>query len=427
MVTLIFCLVAMYVAAVRFSPFPYWKTYWVLWQTLLQNNTPGIGLKPRLRQAGFLIKYLVMSPLWTFLWFLDNQLYPAHRTIQVRPVFIVGQPRSGTTFLHRTLAADDRNFTAIRHLEWRYPFICLQRMLEQTGIARRLAQKNYWTNTRDGQVAARMHPNKLSDWEEDGIFFEECFLHHFFVFFRFPYPDLLTYLDNFPGLPEPVQKKILQIHRQVIQKVLYLRGNDTACYLSKEVTSHNKFPGLRYLYPDAKFIFCLRPSNDFMSSLISLVEFSTKSKTGVDPRTLTDWEPAFLDRMQKDSRLLVRLCLETPDDQRAVLVFDRLSRDPDQAVRNVYDRFGLTLSSSYKAFLEKLNQDQKNRNRGYDYEQKQYPGFESFDRFVKQMSSTCCQPNGGMNNESRSHCRRSEKTIEAATARSPQLYEKPGI
>jgi hypothetical protein len=131
--------------------------------------------------------------------------------------------------------------------------------------------------------------------------------------------------------------------------------------------------------------------------------------------------------MQQDSQLLVRLCFETPDDQRAILVFDRFSRAPDQGVRNVYDRLGLTISPSYQVFLEKLNQDQKNRNRGYDYEQKQYPGFESFDRFVKQMSSTCCQPNGGINNESRSHCRRSEKTIEAATARSPQLYEKPGL
>lgn len=116
MVTLIFCLVV-YVAAGRFRLFSYWKTYWLLWRALLQNSTPEIGFKVRLRQAVFLIKYLVLTPLWTFLWFLDNHLYPAHRTIRVRQVFIVDLPRSGT---HRTLAADDRNFTAIRHLEWRY-------------------------------------------------------------------------------------------------------------------------------------------------------------------------------------------------------------------------------------------------------------------------------------------------------------------
>lgn len=388
MVILVFFLVVVIIATFRFSPFPYWKTYRVLWRMLLKNKTSGIGFKTRSRQVVFLVKYLVMSPLWTFLWFLDNHMYPAHRTIRVRPVFIVGQPRSGTTFLHRTLAADERNFMAIRHLEWRYPFICLQRVFEKTGIARRLAQRNYWTNTRAGQVAARMHPNKLADWEEDGIFFEECFLHHFFVFFRFPYPELLSYLDDFPGLPEQVQKKILMTHRQVIQKVLFLRGKDTAFYLSKEVTSHNKFPGLRYLYPDAKFIFCLRPSKNFMSSLISLVTFSTKSKTGVDPRTLADWESVFLERMQKDSRLLIGLCRETPDDQKAILVFDRLCRAPDQEIQNVYSRFGLTISPSYQVFLENLTQAQKNRNRGYDYERKQYSGFEFFDRFVQQMLST---------------------------------------
>ena len=234
-----------------------------------------------------------------------------------------------------------------------------------------------------------MHPNKLSDWEEDGIFFEECFLHHFFVFLRFPYPELLAYLDDFPGLPEHVQKRILKIHRQVIQKVMFLRGNsNTSCYLSKEVTSHNKFPGLKCLYPDAKYIFCLRPSKDFMSSLVSLVEFSTKSKTGVDPQTLPAWEPVFLDRMRKDSQLLIRLCRNTPTEQRAILVFDRLVRAPDEAVQNLYDYFGLSLPPPYRTFLEKLNHAQENRNRGYTYAKKQYPGFEPFDRFVKQMSST---------------------------------------
>jgi hypothetical protein len=115
-VTLIFCLVV-YVAAGRFRLFSSWKTYWLLWRALLQNSTLEIGFKVRLRQAVFLVKYLVLTPLWTFLWFLDNHLYPVHRTILVRQVFFVGLPRSGT---HRTPAADDCNFSAIRHLEWRY-------------------------------------------------------------------------------------------------------------------------------------------------------------------------------------------------------------------------------------------------------------------------------------------------------------------
>ncbi len=338
---------------------------------------------PRIKQGLFLFKYVFFVPLWGMAWLLDEFLYPGYKKCQVKPIFIMGQPRSGTTFLHRTLALDQDTFIAIKHIEWRYPFIWVQQILTRSSLARHLIQKNYWSNSSAGQKASRMHPNNLSDWEEDGIFFEECFLHHFFIFLRFPYPHLLSYLDDFQGLPQCVQKKILKTHNQVIQKMIYFRGSPGQYYLSKEVTSHNKFSSMLQRYPDAKFIFSFRSSNGFMNSLIALVRVSTQSKIGVDPMDIPHWESAFINRMQKDSDFLVDFCEEKIEKHRQVrIMFNRFTKDLVFSISHIYGKLGLDMSKEYIEQLNHLHQGQTRRNKGYDYEKNTFQGFEKFDKFV---------------------------------------------
>jgi len=377
-----------YVLAAIYAPFPYWRTYFILWRAVLFHQEPAICLRARAKQALLLVKYAVFLPIWALLWALDEIFYRRYKRATVRPVFIVGQPRSGTTFLHRTLAADGDHFIAIRHLEWRYPFICLHRFLARTGLERRLARRSYWSGTEAGAVAARMHPNRLSDWEEDGIFFEECFLHHFFVFLWFPYPHLLQHLDGFPGLPEKVQERILRTHGRVIQKVIYMRGGQNQFYLSKEVTSHNKFPRLLELYPQARFIFCLRPASEFMSSLLALVRCSTKSKIGVDPMRIPRWEPVILDRMQQDGLNLLALCQQRVEPARQTrILFHRLVSYPQWVMEELYEAWGLNMSSAYRQYLCDLQSRQEQRERGYEYEGNVYQGFADFDRFVRAVAA----------------------------------------
>lgn len=191
MIVIILLLLIIYVIGFIFSPFPYWKTYFTLWKYLLTSHSSVLNIRARIRQARFLAGYFFLCPLWTFLWYLDELLYPEYRKVQVKPVFIIGQPRSGTTFLHRTLADDRNNFVAVRHMEWRYPYISLQKLFHKFAFLKKSFQSSYWPDNTAGKLASKMHPNTLVDWEEDGIFFEECFLHHFFIFLRFPYPDLL--------------------------------------------------------------------------------------------------------------------------------------------------------------------------------------------------------------------------------------------
>ena len=388
---LVAAIAAVYGAGVLFSPFPLWRSYCRLWLNVFscRGSAASIPLGTRWRQARFLSIYLLSAPLITALWWLDELLYPGYRRKKVRPVFILGQPRSGTTLLHRTLATDEENFVAVRHIEWRLPFISVQKLLQWFPLAQRALQRSYWPSTPAGELASRMHPNKLGDWEEDGIFFEECFLSHFFLFLRFPCPDQLDHFDNFERLPRIARRRMLETHRRVIQKVLYLREEDGRRgrrYLSKEVTSHSKFPEILDLYGDADFVFSLRSADGFMSSLLALVRYSTMSKTGIDPMGLSGWQDAVVSRMQRDVKTLLQIIGKHADPEKSILLtYEDVKGDLAGSVRRIYDLLQLAPNADAARRLEEASGAQATRDRAYNYESCSFPGFEGYNGFVSRL------------------------------------------
>ena len=66
----------------------------------------------------FLLFFYAVWPLGTlvhwFCFFLDDVLFPGHKTQPIeKPLFIVGNLRSGSTFLHRLLSRDSETFTSL--------------------------------------------------------------------------------------------------------------------------------------------------------------------------------------------------------------------------------------------------------------------------------------------------------------------------
>lgn len=389
MITILISIFLLYFICFKLSPFPYWKTYFYLWKTLLLNKNSALSIKSRFNQSVFLMRYILFCPLWTFFWYLDEIFYSQYKQLDINPIFITGQPRCGTTFLHRALAADSEHFVAIKHFEWRYPFISLQKFLDFLGLTKIIFQKNYWSKTEAGKLAAKMHPNRLSDWEEDGIFFEECFLHHFFIYLRFPYPEIFEYLDNFPQIPNGVQNHMLNIHRKVIQKMLYYHNGRDKFYLSKEVTSHDKILSVLKMYPNAKFIVNVRSSADFLSSLLPLVRYSTKSKTGIDPLQIPYWESKIIGKMRKDCDLLIDACNNHIKNENQIKVsFKNLMIDVELCIKSIFDFLQIALSSEYHNYLKSLNQNQETRIKGYNNEKRLYKGFHRYDSFVTDIDLT---------------------------------------
>ena len=91
----------------------FWRTFYRSFFS--SKNTPARLVKKRFI---FLTLFYLVWPLgslmhWFFFW-LDDILFPAHKTQPIeKPLFILGNLRSGSTFLHRLLSRDSETFTSL--------------------------------------------------------------------------------------------------------------------------------------------------------------------------------------------------------------------------------------------------------------------------------------------------------------------------
>src|SRR5919108_1149865 len=91
----------------------FWRTFYRSF--FAHKNTPAQLTPKRLK---FLLFFYLIWPLgavmhW-FFFFLDDILFPAYKTQPIeKPLFILGNLRSGSTFLHRLLSRDSETFTSL--------------------------------------------------------------------------------------------------------------------------------------------------------------------------------------------------------------------------------------------------------------------------------------------------------------------------
>lgn len=381
----VFIVLLVWIGVVVAAPFPYWPAYFSIWQHILFDPEPSVDFQARLKQANYLLKYTLQLPLIALCWWLDDVLFPGYRQLNIlTPVFIVAQPRSATTFLHRTLAADEQNFFSIRLLEWRYPSILLQKLFQATGFLERMSQVNYWGNSGQAELAEKMHYSYLNDYEDDGFLFEEIFLHQFYVINRFPYPKLLESLTNFDKLPLQVQERMLQAHYKVIQKVMYLRGGDRI-YVSKDNECLQRLDKMQTLYPDALFVTITRPADKFMNSYITLICQSAYCKSGVDVTAIPDWVPMQRAVRAEAAAQTIDFFERLPAERKVCFSFDRLTKNIKDSIAIIYRQLGLPLSQERLQILSNIDTQQNLRDAGYETGAEQFQEFEFFDRFATEI------------------------------------------
>jgi hypothetical protein len=205
---------------------------------------------------------------------LDEVLYPRYRARRVtQPVFIVGVPRSGTTFLHRELAQDS-NFTSSSTWEALFaPAICQRRFINLLAVAdARIGSpiKNCfdrWFNEASSEIQD-VHPTRLDAAEEDYLLMLStagCF----FASIAFPAAKRLADLGRLSAMAPKRRERLLKHYHRVLQRQLYCAVDSQL--LSKNAAFASWAPYLANRYPDALIIVCIRePKSALASQLRSL-------------------------------------------------------------------------------------------------------------------------------------------------------------
>ena len=218
--------------------------------------------------------FLLFQSLHWIGFLFDEILFRGYRKTRVKePLFITGIPRSGTTFVHRTLASDTNTFTSFKTWEALFAPSITQRK-----IIHALSRIDNWIG---GPIHAllrfltkrlfggldHIHPVNLDAPEEDYLSLLPvggCFI----MVLLFPASISTWQLGRFQEMPKKDRQTLVHFYKSMIKKHLYL-SDPTQYFLSKNAAFASWIPDLRRTFPDARFIACIRNPDSALSSQLS--------------------------------------------------------------------------------------------------------------------------------------------------------------
>lgn len=279
-----------------------------------------------------------------------------------RPVFIVGINRTGTTYLHRLMARDDR-FWALRAYEYVEPVLTGG---DYAGLAgtpddpRRALAADVFEASGIIDSFAGIHHIDVDGPEEDMPILRLSFKAWMFAT-RYYVPEYERWLE------ESGSREAYHHHRRVMQHYTYQRRQSHSGaegqWLFKMPTHLMELEALIDAYPDALFIQTHREPVQFMGSWCSLVE-RIRADVG-EPRP-----PDVLgaEQLRSMSRLLDRAVAfrdSNPglEDRWIDVSYYDMVQDPMSVVALIYERRGWELRPDAVEAMETWLDEQRERRR----------------------------------------------------------------
>jgi len=280
----------------------------------------------------------------------------------VRPVFIVGINRTGTTYLHRLMARDAR-FWTLRAYEYVEPVIASG---DYAGLAgtpedpRRPLAADVFKASGIIDSFKGTHQIGIDEPEEDMPILRLSFRAWMFAT-RHPIPAYERWLEASGS------RESYRLHRRVMQHYTWQRRERDRTadgqWLFKMPTHLMELEALIEAYPDALFIQTHREPAQFMGSWCSLVERVRADVSRPRPRDVLGAEQLRAMSRLLDRAVAFRESHPELDDRWIDVSYYDLVEDPTAVVAQVYDRRGWPLRPDTIAAMEAWLDEQMERRR----------------------------------------------------------------
>ena len=321
--------------------------FWLFWRTFYRSFfQPNALARLTRKRLIFLILFYLIWPVGSLIhwccFLLDDIFFPGHKTQPIdKPLFILGNLRSGSTFLHRLLSRDSDTFTSLTTWDiYLTPSVTQKRI---THFVSRLDNKlgghlhrllYAFDRTTLGKI--EIHPISFFQPEED----ENIHLHiwdGYFVSFLFPFMDELPNYQHFDeALPPEHKRRIMAFYKSMLQRHMYATGKKH--FVAKNPAFCPKIETFAEFFPDARMVYLVRNPLDMLPSTVSWINYARRVFT--DPLEKYLYLDEIVDLTQHWYRHPLRYLDAHPSSRQLILRYDDLIQRPEQVIRAFYEQFG---------------------------------------------------------------------------------------
>jgi omega-hydroxy-beta-dihydromenaquinone-9 sulfotransferase len=302
---------------------------------------------------------------------LDDVLYPEWRDQPIdQPVFIIGNPRSGTTMLHRLVSMDEAAFAPLTLAHTFFPAVTFRKTI--SAMARIDEKVPGHPGRRFVDAINRVffsgwdgiHQMGIDKAEED----EAIFLFAFnTVNFCLMVPDMESLLPLAKSDEDDVrfQRRFMEFYEAQMRKHLFADGKNRR-FLNKNVFMMGRLERLDERFPDAKYVYLVRHPYEAIPSFLSMwwekwISDDPKfPKEGTDTRILAELAVYYYERA-------MTLREQIGAERFHVVDYRDLVRDPRGTVHRIYDFLGMEIRPEFQRALEDATRHQKEYESRHDY------------------------------------------------------------
>lgn len=329
----------------------------------------------RLRHAAnvflFFSIYVVFGLLVLTGRLLDHVFWPGFRRQPLRaPLFVIANPRSGTTLLQRLLAHDVERFSSLKLYHTIFPAISWYRFFDLLGrldraVGRPGRRLLDWIERKAFKGWEGVHALAFDQAEED----ENLFVYKLLtpsVFLLFPWVDELPELQYVDRMPEPTRRRLMRWYTGCLRRHLYATGPEKT-FLSKVVIAAGRMESVMEALPDGRVVYLVRHPYEAIPSFVKMFWLAWRAHS---PQIPLDSEEcrAFARMTTGYYRYYLALAKRYPPERFVTVLYEDLLRDPAGTVESIYARLGLEMSGAHRAALaEEASRRQESHRSSHTY------------------------------------------------------------
>ncbi len=307
--------------------------------------------------------------------FLDKIVFPSLWSKKItKPVFVVGHARSGTTLLHRLLAADSDRFSYFLYWEMFFPSLLQKKIIRGLGVLDQKVLNSYLFNKLkawdDKTFGPARHVHNMGLWipEEDDFVLNTTFFAGYWQL-QAPMMDTMDvfYLDRQHAKR---RARVMGYYRECVRRQLYLNGGERT-HLSKNPVFCGRVETLIEAFPDARIVVIVRDPIECVPSGLKLMEGNYRYKGW----KREDYAPSLkvLEQMSYDCYKMPRQALEkNPQVPHYSVDYRELVAQPKVTIEKVYAALDMPVTNAYQAVLEQKDKSAKQHKTRHSYSAEEF-------------------------------------------------------